>query len=59
MNELAQVTIDVCAWFLAPFAILCAVSWAVDQFVDVLALHNGHRARVFCVLLYVLREGLC
>lgn len=32
MNELAQVTIDVCAWFLAPFAILCAVSWVVSFF---------------------------
>lgn len=32
MQELAQVTIDVCAWFLTPFAILCVLSWVISFF---------------------------
>lgn len=32
MMELAQVTIDVMAWFLLPFACTLAVSWAVSLF---------------------------
>jgi len=32
MIELAQATIDIAAWFLAPFACTLAVSWVVSLF---------------------------
>lgn len=32
MEELAQITIDVLAYFLAPFAIMLGISWLVSLF---------------------------
>lgn len=32
MQELAQSTIDVIAWFLQPFAIMLCISWVVSLF---------------------------
>lgn len=32
MQELAQATIDVLAWFLAPFSIVLVVNWVVSLF---------------------------
>lgn len=32
MQDLVQVTIDVMAWFLAPFAVVLAVNWVVSLF---------------------------
>lgn len=32
MEQLAQLTIDVLAWFLAPFAVVLAVNWVVSLF---------------------------
>lgn len=32
MQDLAQATIDVMAWFLLPFALVTAVSWVVSLF---------------------------
>lgn len=32
MEELAQITIDVLAWFLQPFAAVLAIYWVVSLF---------------------------
>ncbi len=32
MQELAQATIDIIAWFLAPFAIMLCISWVCSLF---------------------------
>lgn len=32
MQELAQTTIDIIAWFLQPFAIMLCISWVVSLF---------------------------
>ena len=31
-TELVQATIDILAWYLAPFAVVVAVSWVVSMF---------------------------
>lgn len=32
MEQLAQVTVDVMAWFLQPFAAILAINWVVSLF---------------------------
>lgn len=32
MQELAQATVDIIAWFLAPFAVMLGITWVVSLF---------------------------